>query len=403
MNKDVPNTPQLTLSPEGSGETQCVVFAGDYKMARRALGKYNAVIVKSFPFISAYGVLINVYCIDDLKKMPCIREVCANSRVTVNGIPRRNAKNRFGIAERGGANVPFVRQSLSGAHLNEDVRFYHQPRHYAPLFPRGRTKVETFAPSVAFIDTGFSAPLDFYLPRKRLKAFVDFVNGKEDAYDDNGHGTAVGCLIACDGRFTLGSRVGTAAGADLVALKAIEEGGSGSVFRILEAMQWVYDNAAAYRIGTLCMSLGGKAERGRDPLCEASAALWRKGITVVASAGNAGENGVTSPGCCGRIITVGSAESGTDGKKGRSPFSSYSPELKKPDVCADGNEVECVGVDGEKVVLSGTSLSAPIVAGVCSEIIRKNPHYTPDMVKRELISRAEYIGEVGTGYGYIKN
>ena len=110
---------------------------------------------------------------------------------------------------------------------------------------------------------------------------------------------------------------------------------------------------------------------------------------------------MTSPGSCGRIITVGSAEKNSEGRIVRSPFSSYSEDIGKPDVCADGSGVACVGVDGEKTVLSGTSISAPIVAGICLEIIKNNPYFTPDMVKRELLSRAVFLGEPGTGYGYI--
>ena len=86
----------------------------------------------------------------------------------------------------------------------------------------------------------------------------------------------------------------------------------------------------------------------------------------------------------------------------RSPFSSYSEELSKPEICTDGSAVACVGVDGGKVLLSGTSISAPIITGICYDIIRANPGIAPDAVKRLLISRAEYIGEKGTGFGYIR-
>ena len=56
---------------------------------------------------------------------------------------------------------------------------------------------------------------------------------------------------------------------------------------------------------------------------------------------------------------------------------------------------------GEAVVLSGTSIAAPIIAGVCHGIIEKNENLTPDEVKKILLSKADYIGEDGTGYGYI--
>ena len=44
---------------------------------------------------------------------------------------------------------------------------------------------------IAVLDTGISPVDDFLLPRQRIAAFHDFVNGKARPYDDNGHGTHV--------------------------------------------------------------------------------------------------------------------------------------------------------------------------------------------------------------------
>ena len=45
--------------------------------------------------------------------------------------------------------------------------------------------------SIAFLDTGISPTADFILPKNRIVAFRDLVNGKSAPYDDNGHGTHV--------------------------------------------------------------------------------------------------------------------------------------------------------------------------------------------------------------------
>ena len=45
--------------------------------------------------------------------------------------------------------------------------------------------------SIAFLDTGISPLADFILPQNRILAFRDFVNKKNEPYDDNGHGTHV--------------------------------------------------------------------------------------------------------------------------------------------------------------------------------------------------------------------
>jgi len=44
---------------------------------------------------------------------------------------------------------------------------------------------------IAFLDTGVSPVRDFVEPSNRIVAFKDMVNGREEPYDDNGHGTHV--------------------------------------------------------------------------------------------------------------------------------------------------------------------------------------------------------------------
>ncbi|MDD7158615.1 MAG: S8 family serine peptidase [Firmicutes bacterium] len=357
------------LPADGNGETECVIFAENYALARRALGKYRAKVIKSYPFIKAYGALVNVYSIEDLKSLPCIKSVCRAERVSVEALSKTN------IAR------------LTDFFGKKPIR-------------RSRSRSAVEPARIAFIDTGFCPPLDFYLPQRRIAVFVDFVSGETVPYDDNGHGTAVGCLLAGDGRFSPGVKTGSAAGAQVVALKAIEGSGSGSVLCILEAMQWLFDNHRKYNVKTLCMSLGGGVTQDKDPLCEASKALWNEGITVVASAGNSGEKGVTSPGSCREIITVGSVEKSESGIV-RAPYSSFDEDGYKPEICALGTGVECVSPSGEKVLLSGTSLAAPVIAGICHKIRLDNPFMTTDQVKKSLLLKAEFIGEKGTGYGYI--
>lgn len=358
----------LRLSPVGNGETQCVIFASDYEEARKTLGKYSATIVKSFPFISAFGVYVNLYDLKDIMRLSCIHSVAANSIVRVSAFPGK-------------------------------INFFKKSR-FSELH-NSLSESET-AITAAFIDTGFSPPLDFYLPRIRIKEFVDFINNQKIPYDDNGHGTAVGCLLAGDGRFTPESRFGVAGTADVIALKAIGADGTGNVFGILEAMQWVYSNLERYSIKVLCMSLGSTPADQNDPLVLAAKVLWRSGITVVASAGNGGEKeGVGAPGICREIITVGSVEKLPGGIVKRAPFSAYDISTGKPEVCADGMDVVCVGIDGEPVTLSGTSVSAPLIAGVCCNILKKNRDYTPDKVKQVLLSSAISLNEIGTGSGFI--
>ena len=45
--------------------------------------------------------------------------------------------------------------------------------------------------NIAVLDTGLCTLEDFTKPYNRIVAFMDFVNGRTDCYDDNGHGTHV--------------------------------------------------------------------------------------------------------------------------------------------------------------------------------------------------------------------
>ena len=45
--------------------------------------------------------------------------------------------------------------------------------------------------AIAFLDTGVSPVEDFVLPENRILAFRDLINGRQEPYDDNGHGTHV--------------------------------------------------------------------------------------------------------------------------------------------------------------------------------------------------------------------
>lgn len=48
--------------------------------------------------------------------------------------------------------------------------------------------------SIGVLDTGVGHCPDLVEPKNRILMFKDFINGKSEAYDDNGHGTHVRCL-----------------------------------------------------------------------------------------------------------------------------------------------------------------------------------------------------------------
>lgn len=356
------------IEADDDGEVKCVVLAYGFEEAKRALRPFSSGIVGSYPFISAFGAKVRVHDLEDLRRLPCVRAVASHATVSCSALP---------------AGLQATGQKL------------HSPRR------RGEHV------RVAVIDTGACPHLDFTLPVDRMAHFSDFVSGRTEPYDDNGHGSAVSGLICGSGVLSGGEHRGSAPWSDLIALKAMDARGEGSAFHILEAMQWIYDNRERFNIRVACMSFGTNSVRGDDPLVMGAEALWRSGVTVVTSAGNSGPKAgtVTSPGCCPEIITVGAAERSGTGYRVAS-FSSRSPARDdvplKPELLARGVDVPCCGVKERYVTLSGTSMAAPVVAGYAADLISRDPRLTPDRVKELLVSSAVPVSgpKNAVGYGF---
>ena len=137
-----------------------------------------------------------------------------------------------------------------------------------------------------------------------------------------------------------------------------------------------------------------------NPLDQAVEAVWNSGITVVASAGNAGPfNGtILSPGDDPLVITVGALDdmatpSVSDDEM--NDFSSVGPTSPdgwvKPDLVTSGRSVVSLAAPGSTIyddnpsarigaanfVGSGTSFSAAITSGAAALVLADNPGLHP--------------------------
>ncbi len=242
--------------------------------------------------------------------------------------------------------------------------------------------------NVAVIDTGISPHIDLCLPRRKLIYFKNFLDDNESPFDDNGHGTFVAGTIASSGLTSFGKYKGVAPNCNLIVLKALNGQGEASALKILEAIQWISDNAKKYNIKILCLSIGSEPEENNDPLAKAVETLYYKGICVVVAAGNSGpiRESIKSPGISNYAITVGAIDDRTEKNKIKiADFSSRGPckNYVKPDIVAPGVEINGLSskLKSPYIKLSGTSMSAPIVAGFCALLIEKNPNLTPLQLK----------------------
>ena len=249
--------------------------------------------------------------------------------------------------------------------------------------------------SVAVIDTGINPHFDFVIGKNRIKKFVDLVNGKNKIYDDNGHGTFVSGVCLGSGLMSHKKYRGFAPECDLVAIKALDKSGEANATVILDAMQWIYENYKKYNIKVVCMSFGSEPLGYNDPIMKGAEKLWNKGIVVVAAAGNSGPKFQTikSPGISSKIITVGGFNDNRIGEDFNenffeiADFSSRGPAFSKikPDLVAPGVDIVSCGLKNNYITLSGTSVSAPMIAGICALILEKYPAYNPDQIKKILL------------------
>ncbi len=256
---------------------------------------------------------------------------------------------------------------------------------------------------VAFIDTGISPHPDFLLGRNRIKVFKDFVGGKVDAYDDNGHGTFVAGVCAGCGAMSGFKFSGVAPRADIVSLKALNAQGESGANKILSAMEWVFDNHKKSNIKLVCMSFGSEPIGVNDPIMLGAEELWKEGVTVIAAAGNSGPEYQTikSPGISPKIITVGGIDDNRYDDFRYNPnffeiadFSSRGPALKKvkPDLVAPSVDIISCGIKKPYTSLSGTSVATPMIAGLACLMLEKENDLTPDAIKNNLLRNCNPLG-----------
>jgi len=278
--------------------------------------------------------------------------------------------------------------------------------------------------AVAVIDSGIYPHPDV---NGAIDAFVDFADGTTTPNDLLGHGTHVSGIVLGRG-VENAEYTGIAPKSRLISLKVFGSDNYTTLGLILQAMSWVYDNAERYNIRVVNMSLGAQAIEPFefDPICQAARALWKKNIVVVASVGNEGTQGagsVRTPGSCPYCLTVGATNDRRTLPRADdilAQFSSLGPTLDgfvKPDCIAPGVDVISLRAPGSTLDrqlqqnrvgqyyfrLSGTSMAAPMVAGIAALILQRRPDLKPDDIKSIVTSTAEDKGLDSSqqGMGYV--
>ncbi|HOV69677.1 MAG TPA: S8 family peptidase [Clostridia bacterium] len=382
--------PELQVTTCAHGETiKVIVFYNDKDKCREAIEREKLNITADISLINAFVVEISYPKIYNLAEDKSVQYVSANLKV----------KTLMNISGK-----------VVGARLLNSV---------------GLTGKNV---GIAVLDTGIYPHVDFTRPKNRIKAFADFVSNFTTPYDDNGHGTYVAGIAAGNGLSSRGLYRGVAPDADIIAVKSMNSDGGGDTSNILKGLQWVNDNREKYNIKILTLAFGADVRRfdREDALVKAVNKLWDRGVTVVVAAGNSGpaQRTINTPGISPKVITVGS----TDDKRTLTVsddvianFSSRGPVSNnniKPDIVAPGVDVISLAsntafVPGKRIKglpghtsMSGTSVSTPIVAGMCALLLESNPTLTPDAIKtilkKNTINITYDVNSEGSGLLHIR-
>ncbi|MEU9358912.1 S8 family peptidase [Streptomyces sp. NPDC048301] len=220
------------------------------------------------------------------------------------------------------------------------------------------------------IDTGVRVTHEDF--EGRATSGFDAVDNDEDANDGNGHGTHVAGTIA-------GASHGVAKKAKIVAVRVLDDQGSGTTEQVVAGIDWVTANHEGPSVAN--MSLGGSADPALDAAVQKAIA---SGVTFAVAAGNESTDaGEGSPSRVPEAITVASSTKDDQ----QSSFSNYGAVV---DIYAPGSDITSAWNSGDDATntISGTSMATPHVVGAAAVYLAGHPDATPEEVAAALTGGA---------------
>jgi subtilisin family serine protease len=229
--------------------------------------------------------------------------------------------------------------------------------------------------SVAILDTG----LDYNNPAfaGRYLGGYDFVDNTTDPMDDEGHGTHVAGIIGSDDP----NHLGVAPQVGLIALKVLDNTGSGTFGNVDRALQWVIEHQRQYHIAAVNMSIGS-GNYTAEPFMYLDAdlqALVNQGVFIAVAAGNSyysygSQPGLAFPAISNLVVSVGAVWDGNFGSvswaNGAKDYStapdqitSFTQRSSQLDILAPGAFITSTYLNDGFASMAGTSMASPFVAG----------------------------------------
>lgn len=254
--------------------------------------------------------------------------------------------------------------------------------------------------TVGIIDTGIAINNSEF--SGRISGASAAFNGANSYADQDGHGTAVATVLAAARNDT--ETLGMAWGATVMALRT-ETIGSCPTTRTTNAscsfgtgaIAQALDHARLNGANVVNISLGGGS--APQPLLDAVSRATSAGIIIIVSAGNDGLAapdafaGTMADPAIGHGLVIIAGSSNADGT--HSSFSNGALGYESVTLTALGNRVRAQDHTGALFLFSGTSFSAPQIAGAIALMEQAFPSMTPAQIVNRLMTTAIDAGATG--------
>ncbi len=384
---------------------------GEQEAAARLVRSVGGKVGRALDVINGFSARVPASRLAGLHASPAIRSVTPNGRVTLQSHNSVNPGTGLGTS--------FDTTRAIGARK---------------LWEQGYTGAGV---DVALIDSGV-VPVDGLRSSGKVLHGPDFSwESQADNLrylDTYGHGTHMAGIIAGREEGVTGAyhknshhHLGVAPDARLVSVKVADAKGLTDVSQVIAAIDWViaHRRDAGMNIRVLSLSFGtdGTQTYLLDPLSFAVEQAWKKGIVVVAAAGNTGygDASLNNPAFNPYVIAVGADDTKGTATTSDDTVPAWSTPgnlVRNPDLVAPGTSIVSLrnpdshidetypeGRVGERYFKgSGTSQAAAVTSGAVALLLDHRPGLKPDQVKKALTATATKLPKASSraqGHGLI--